>query len=404
MGRWDAEVVVVGGGPAGSATAALLAQAGREVVVLDRASFPRDKACGEYLDPGVVDALDRLGVLERVLASDPGRLSGMDLVTERERHAIRYRSAGGPPGVRTALGIRRDVFDTILLEHARARGACVRMNETVVDVLREDARVVGVRVRGRSGDNYVIQAPMTVGADGRTSIVARSLGLERRVRWARRLGLVRRFELAASSESGQMFVGPDAYCGVAPVGGGVITAGLVAPLGTKRPGETTEGFFQRQLAGIPHAQEWLHGAPAIGKLLGAAPLARSVRAVAGPGYLLVGDAAGFLDPFTGEGIYRGLRGAELAAEATARALDRRDAVPVGYDAARRTAFASKERLCMLIQAFLSSPRAFDYALSRLVARPDTAQLLSDVLGDYRPAGQALQPWYLAKLLRPDLAA
>lgn len=404
MTRWDAEVLVVGAGPAGATTAALLAQAGRDVLLIDRASFPRDKPCGEYLDPGVVDALDRLGMLERVLASGPARLSGMDLVTGRNRHAIRYRGAEGPPGSRIALGVRRETFDAIVLQHARDSGVRVALNGRVTGAIREGERVVGARVRADSGDDRPIRAPVTVGADGRMSVVARSLGLERWVRWPRRLGLVRRFAVPDPPSCGQMLVGPHAYCGLAPVGGGIVTAGLVAPLGAKEPGESTDGFFQRQLHEISGVEELLHDARPLDKILGAAPLARAVEAAAGQGYLLVGDAAGFLDPFTGEGIYRSLRGAELAADAAARALERWDAFPVGYEQARRREFGSKERLCLLIQAFLRSPRAFDYALGRLNARPETAQLLSDVLGDYRPARQALQPWYLAKLLRPGLAA
>src|SRR5207248_8745365 len=116
----------------------------------------------------------------------------------------------------------------------------------------------------------------------------------------------------------------------------------------------------------------------------------------GPGYLLVGDAAGFFDPFTGEGVYRALRGAELAADAIEAGLrGRRDgAVVDGYERARAAEFADKERVCLLVQLFLSSQRLFEYILARLSERPHVAGVLAGVLGDYRPARPALEPGFL----------
>lgn len=138
----------------------------------------------------------------------------------------------------------------------------------------------------------------------------------------------------------------------------------------------------------------------VGPVRWVGPLSRRVCRLAGPGYLLVGDAAGFLDPFTGEGVYRALRGAELAAEAVERTLRRGDGSPVGYERARSAAVADKERLVRLIQLSLGSPRSFGYVVGNLARRPQPAELVKSVLGDYRPAGPALRPGYLWSLLRP----
>jgi flavin-dependent dehydrogenase len=131
-----------------------------------------------------------------------------------------------------------------------------------------------------------------------------------------------------------------------------------------------------------------------------APLARRVSRVSGPGYLLVGDAAGFTDPFTGEGIHRALRGAELASTAVRSALSRVDREPAGYAAARRQAFAAKERACLLLQAVLAWPSLFDYCLRRAEARERVGRILAGVFGDYLPAEAALRPALVAELVRP----
>jgi flavin-dependent dehydrogenase len=168
----------------------------------------------------------------------------------------------------------------------------------------------------------------------------------------------------------------------------------------KQPGEPIERYFERRLEELPGVVEALRDARRITSIRGVVPLARKVRRVSGPGYLLVGDAAGFLDPFTGEGVFRALRGAELAADAVERALQHPDAIPEGYEQARRATFAEKERVCLLVQGFLSSPRLFEYVVRRLGDRPPLAELLSGVLGDVQPAKPALQPRFLWALMKP----
>ncbi len=391
----DAEVLVVGGGPAGAATATLLARAGRDVLLLEKDGFYREKPCGEYYSPGVVAALRRLGALEAVTAEEHVRLDGMRGGTELAGFLLSY-----PDGGRDlrALGIRRRILDRVLLEHAQARGVRVR-TARVTGAAVEGGRVIGVRVRGAGEE--VLRSRFVVAADGRRSVISRSLGLDLRVRWPRRLGLATHY---AGDDGlfpfGEMHVGEEAYCGLAPVGGGLVSVGLVVALGEKPSGETTERFFERRLAELPGAARALSGAERVGPLRGIGPMARKVGRTAGPGYLLVGDAAGFLDPFTGEGVHRALRGAELATEAIESALRRGDDVPVGYEKARRAAFADKERLCKIIQLLLGSPRLFGHIADNLNGRHHSAELMKGVLGDYQPAAGTLKPGYIWSLLRP----
>ena len=400
MNVLDAEVLVVGGGPAGAATAALLARRGRDVLLLEKGAFPREKPCGEYYNPGVVDALARLGALDAVLAAEHERLGGMRIRVGRRDFLLSYPDGDAHRG---ALGVRRSLLDRALLHHARASGARVVEHARVSEAEIEGGHVSGVRLRGAGGGKgEVLRSRFVVAADGRHSAIARSLGLDLPVRWPHRLGLHAHYSGVASRLGGlgEMHVGRGTYCGLAPVGGGLVVAGLVVPLGAKLPGEAAECRFERGLAGLPAVAALLEGAHRVGPVRGIGPLARRVCRPAGPSYLLVGDAAGFLDPFTGEGVYRALRGAELAADAVEHALRRPDGVPVGYAQARRAAFADKERLVRLIQLVLDSPRSFGYVVGNLARRPRSAVLIKAVLGDYRPARQALHPGYLWSLLRP----
>src|SRR5688500_17203251 len=228
----DADVLVVGGGPAGSATATLLARSGHHVLLIDRARFPRDKACAEYLSPGVEDVLRRLGALERVLALEPARPLGMRLMAPASGGEARL---GYPDGAtsRRALCLPRRDLDAALLDHARTAGVEVREALTVTHV---STGAAGAAVSLREA--APLSARLVIGADGARSVVARDAGVQRRVLWPRRVGLVthvtRTPALESLAEWGEMHIGRGAYCGLAPLPGGRVNVGLVLGLGESR--------------------------------------------------------------------------------------------------------------------------------------------------------------------------
>jgi flavin-dependent dehydrogenase len=140
----------------------------------------------------------------------------------------------------------------------------------------------------------------------------------------------------------------------------------------------------------------------MGAIRGMSPVGARGRDCAGPGFLLTGDAAGFFDPFTGEGIYRALVGGEIASMAALRVLAKGDSPGIqrDYVQAREDAFRDKERLTRLVQLFVQVPSLLEYALPRLAARPGAGQVLSSSLGDLVAPGAFLRPGPLWEALRP----
>src|SRR5207244_589000 len=177
--RWDA--IVVGGGPAGSATALLLARAGASVLLLDRARFPRHKACSEYLSPATTPILERLGagVLASIERAAHAKLYGMKVVAPSGA-AMSGRFAsdhGHAPPRPYSFAVSRAAFDMVLLRAAERAGAVIRERTAVEDLVWDRARGAGVVARSCDGQRVTCHARVVVGADGLHSVVARRLGL-----------------------------------------------------------------------------------------------------------------------------------------------------------------------------------------------------------------------------------
>ncbi|HEX6140795.1 MAG TPA: geranylgeranyl reductase family protein [Candidatus Limnocylindria bacterium] len=392
------DVLVVGAGPAGSALAASLAGAGREVLLVEARSHPRPKACAEYASPRILEELRRLGLPDDTWRADALPLAGMRVIRGDDALDVRYADVSG---ARVAWGLDRQAFDAALAAHAAARGARLLERTVFEDVRRSDGngrsgrRVVGARLRG-AGGTIDVRCRWLVGADGARSRVAQRLGVERAVLAPRRLGMVAHYQAVPGlDDRGEMHVGERHYVGLAPLAGGRLNVGMALPLDGRRA--AAEERFEAAIASLPAVAERLRGSRRLTPIRGASPIGHRVARATGNGWMLVGDAAGFIDPFTGEGIYRALRSARAAAEAL---IGDDGAAGARYLRERRQAFAAKDALTWMVQGMLAVPPVMGYALRRLATRRELGEALGSALGDCRPATDALSPAFVARVLLP----
>ncbi len=369
------DVLIVGAGPAGSVAGAILARAGARVRIVDRATFPRDKLCGDTVNPGTLARLQALQLTDGIDARSL-RVNGMR-VTGSGGVAIDGRYPGGLSG----RAITRRDLDWLLLQQAIAAGcqfdAGVSVRRAIVGERETRRSVSGVTI-GADGHESPIEAAVTIAADGRHSTIGFGLGIARHPRTPRRWAIGAYFEnfmptaircasdahqMAIRSAVGEMHVRRGYYIGVAPIPGGLTNVCLVKPSGAGDPelGDPA-ALLTRVLARDPQLRDRSADARLIGQPIVLGPLAVDVRDAAIDGLLLAGDAAGFIDPMTGDGLRFAIHGAEFAAAAALQALEHGwIGVHDGLATARRDAFGAKWRFNRALRALVSSPRAVDAA-------------------------------------------
>jgi geranylgeranyl reductase family protein len=381
MSSWD--VIVVGVGPAGCTAATLLARQGLRVVIVDRAAAPPPKVCGEYLSPGCLPLLERLGVLKSLSEVGAHPLFGMRIHTPRGKVLeAQY------PSPHHGLAIRRAWLDPILLDTAIKSGAEFLPSFQVSGLIWEGNGVTGIRGR-RRGHPTCLHGRLTIGADGRNSVVARRLGVVTRHRWLDKLALVGYVEGARGSEDvGEVFVGRDRYCILNPITPQLTNVGLVINRREFVPTADLSHCLTEVAGSLPGLGDRLAHIRPIGHVRCLGPLAYRGSRLTAPGALLIGDAAGFLDPFTGEGIYAALRSAELAVECALPSLQEQSAtVPdlSAYSEAWRREFHAKWRLCTGLQHAIRHPLLAEGIVACLARVPTLSSRLMAAVGDLIPA-------------------
>jgi flavin-dependent dehydrogenase len=401
------DVAIVGAGPAGSASAILLARAGWRVVLVDRSSFPRDKPCAEYLSPAAEPLLTELGVMEQLEATCPARLRGFRIFAPTggviQGDFAATRDAEGKSFFETGLAIPRLRLDATLVEGAQRAGADLRANWRLAQLARE----YGVWRLTPVGDGAPIMARLLLAADGVHSTVATRLRLHETSRM-RKVALVAHMRgIAGMGEYGEMHVAGRRYVGIAPLEppeiGDLCNVAMVvdeARDGRKLAGRP-ERFLLEALETFPKLRGRLDQAAVTRRTLTISRLNVRAKRLSDAGLLLVGDATGYYDPFTGEGIYRALRCAQLASGVALEALTKNDlnaTTLARYDRLYRETFKGKRLVEMIIQSAVQAPPLMDHLASILGRRTAMADTIVAVTGDFLPPSAVLRPGYLLRLV------
>jgi geranylgeranyl reductase family protein len=348
------DVAIVGGGPAGSSCAAFCALAGLQTIVMEREKFPREKVCGDCLNPSCWSVLKRLGVAQAVRNLPHSTLTSVKFVAIDGCEVI----IDLPDGENCEISVKRSLFDDLLLRRARALGTDVR-EQTVVTALCRDG---SWKIETAGGDAF--RARMLVGADGRNSTVARLCNLlsrptRERVALQAHIPLPRDF----GDRIVLQFL-PEGYSGQAPVNDrelNLCLVGMPATIAGLR--KWAESHFE-----IAANQTWRT----------ITPLARSPVRCADGNLLFIGDAARVVEPFTGEGIYYALRSGELAAEAIVKTFRGDDQQSALRDFTHACAQMYRGRLWInqLARASVRRPRVGSLLVRAARLNPSILKLLT----------------------------
>ena len=344
------DVIVSGAGPAGAFAATMLARGGARVMVLDRATFPRHKLCGDTLNPGGIALLREAG-LAGPIESRGLALEGM-LVTGASGVCI--RGTYGPGLVGRAWP--RSRFDAHLLGAAEAAGAQVRDGVRVLAPLVDArGRVAGVRVRNGSGREEELHARWTIAADGRRSPLALALGILGHPCRPRRWAIGTYVEgVTGLGPHGEMHVRQGHYIGVAPGEDGL--ANLCVVSASRDRMHDPASRLWEVVTHDPVLRGRVTRARQVAPAVTLGPLAVDARVAGVPGLLLAGDAAGFVDPMTGDGLHLALRGGQLAARVLLGRWTAGDHEIVGeLERVRRAAFGNKLRFNRALRSLVGWP-------------------------------------------------
>jgi flavin-dependent dehydrogenase len=338
------DVAIVGAGPAGSSAGVRLAAAGRRVVLVEKEKFPREKLCGEFISPECLEHFSELGVLDAMQAAGGVKITETVFYGRGGRGvAVDSEWFGGVHSA--ALGLSRAEMDLLLLHRAKEAGVNVLENTSALDLVLEDGRAVGLKLKNSSGDDQGIAANIILDATGRTRTMARKVksGPGTKARSVAFKTHVRGVDIP--DDRCEIFSYRGGYGGTSRVEHGLHNlCFIVSASDVKRMVSDPERVFREVVCSNRRAAFVFRNVEFVGDWL-AVPIERFGKADVAPlpGLLTIGDAAAFIDPFTGSGMLLAFESARIAAECiidTSTAPD----LTARYESRYTTAFAKRMRV------------------------------------------------------------
>ena len=370
------DVIIAGGGPAGSSAAINLALGGARVLLVEQKKFPRAKLCGEFISPECADLFARLGVADQMFAARPATLSETVFYSRTGKSARVPSSWFG--AANGALGLSRAEMDERLLRRASDAGVEVLENAHATNVLFENENVCGVSIK-HNGSEEGFRSAITIDATGRTRALARHVNSKPNTKRDRRPPMI---AFKAHLENTRVAAGAceiyfyrGGYGGLSSIESGLSNLCFIASAHDVRACETDADRVVREIVRQnARANETLATARVASPWLAVA-LEGFGRHEVTPvkGLLAIGDAASFIDPFTGSGMLMALQSGELAAGATANYLNAHPAsrtlgdLAVNYRAAYQRTFDSRLRVCSLLRKAAFVPRLAELAITLFAA-------------------------------------
>ena len=397
-----ADVIIIGGGPAGCSAALGLNKLGYRVILCDQAKFPRDKVCGEFISPAADPILHRLGVLDHIETLNPKRLKGVAISSyEGEELIIDYPCQPGQIERPTSLSVPRFELDALFIEQVRRVGVDVREQNKVTDFLFDADCVSGVRGWDENKSSFILKAPLVIDAGGRNSLSLKKFNLKRRSSRNPKIAMAAHWNGAhIPDDYCYMHVSRPGYTGISKVSEDKVNVVLVVDLNSMH-GEKPDSFYRRAVMKNRFRKRILQNAECVESVRSVESLGFSVKPIPCGGLLTVGDAMGFIDPFTGEGIYLSLRSSEIAVEIADIALKNLN-VSVGflkvYEEKRRREFEKKFLLSRILQKLIYNQFLCNQVVRTLKEKRDLAEILVGVIGDLLPAERVVSFQFLRQLV------
>lgn len=379
------DAIVIGGGPAGASTASILAEYGHRVLVLEREQFPRYHV-GESLIPFTYFPLERLGLVDRMKQSHFVKKYSVCFVQPNGHSSqpFYFFDRYDRETVAQSWQVLRSEFDLMLLNHAREKGAVVRENTTVKDLMREEGRVVGVRAQHGEGPLVEYRAPITLDCTGKEAFTTLRNGWRVRDPFLNKVAVWTYYKGSrreAGIDEGQTtvaFVADKGWFWHIPQHNDMVSVGVVAEGkylsrdGVKQP----EAIFQREIEENQWIKEHLSEGEQVGPYYITSEYSYHSRHCGSDGLLLVGDAFAFLDPVFSSGLMLALKSGVMAGEEVHKAILEQDFSPQRFTAYARFMRQGVENMRKLVYAFYNP----DFSFSQVIKKyPDAAGEITDCL-------------------------